>query len=85
MTCAREAYSFCALCQGLVLYAKVHSSNERPMNTKMIGRGMQPAAADGAHLQNSVNPALGYGLGSNEKVGIVRATPPGLRERPAGN
>jgi hypothetical protein len=39
--------------------------------------------ADGAHLQNSVNPALGYGLGSNEKVGIVRATPPRSRERPA--
>jgi hypothetical protein len=53
------------------------------MNTKMIGRGMQPATADGAHLQNSVNPALGYGLGSNEKVGIVRATPPRSRERPA--
>jgi hypothetical protein len=41
--------------------------------------------AGGAHLQNGVNPALGYGLGSNEKVGIVRATPPGSRERPAGS
>ena len=76
MTCAREAYSFCALCQGLVLCAKIHFS-------KRAARGMQPAAADGAHLRNSVNQALGYGLGSNEKVGIVRATPPGSRERPA--
>ena len=40
---------------------------------------------DDAHLQNRADPALGYGLGSNEKVGIVRATPPGSRERPAGS
>jgi len=46
---------------------------------------MQPAMADDAHLLNSANPALRNGLGSNEKVGIVRATPPGSRKRPAGS
>ncbi len=38
-----------------------------------------------ALLQNPVNPTPRYGLGSNEKVGIVQATPPGSRERPAGS
>jgi hypothetical protein len=75
----RKKHTLFALC------AKVRSSNEWPMNTKLISCGMQPAMADDAHLRNSVNPAFGYGLGSNEKVGIVRATPPGSRERPAGS